>query len=91
MMLYLLDGFLPWCGLKIENIKEKYNKIKEIKQEKLLEYKNLKRQNVFHIILIYCYDFKFHQTPNYDILISLINKSLNNNCNTNDEVLEWNI
>ena len=94
MIQYLFSGMLPWSGLKIDIIKEKYAKIKEIKQNefnKINELDESDNSNIFNILLFYCYNLKFKETPNYDILISLINKTFKNNFNTNDEVLEWNI
>ena len=94
MIQYLFHGKLPWSSLKIENITEKYNKIKEIKQwelKKMNDSNDSNDSNVINIIMNYCYQLKFKEKPNYDILISLINKTLKNNFNTNDEVLEWNI
>ena len=94
MIQYLLIGKLPWSGLKIDTIKERYAKIKEIKQNEFNKINELDDSNelsVFNIILLYCYNLKFQETPNYSILISLIQKALKNNSDSKDEVLEWNI
>jgi len=106
MIQYLFFGKLPWSGLKIDNMKEKYAKIKEIKQNEFNKINDSLELNdpidsvdsvdstdstIINIILKYCYNLKFNECPKYNTLISLINKHLINKFNTKHEELEWNI
>jgi serine/threonine protein kinase len=63
MIIYLHKGQLPWMNLKASSLKEKYNKIKLLKEEELL------KKELFTDYLSYCYNLKFEEEPNYTYLI----------------------
>ena len=50
-------------NLKASSLKEKYNKIKLLKEEELL------KKELFTDYLSYCYNLKFEEEPNYTYLI----------------------
>eukprot|EP00826_Nyctotherus_ovalis_P044645 TRINITY_DN4835_c0_g2_i2.p1 TRINITY_DN4835_c0_g2~~TRINITY_DN4835_c0_g2_i2.p1 ORF type:complete len:205 (+),score=40.83 TRINITY_DN4835_c0_g2_i2:368-982(+) len=65
VLIYFLNGFLPWQGLAARNNKEKYERIKRKKQsvsvEKLCE--GLPAE--FVLYFKYCRSLKFSEKPNY--------------------------
>ena len=74
MLIYLLKGSLPWQGLKCSDKAEKYNKIKEIKNN-IDPYKLCEGLPVeFAKYLEHCYSLKFDDEPNYKYLIDLFQK-----------------
>lgn len=78
VFLYFLRGSLPWQGLKAPTNKLKFEKI------------GIKKKNIsindlcygfpiqFNQYLNYVKNLKFDETPDYDYLIDLMNKALNN-------------
>ena len=71
MLIYFMKGRLPWQGIKVDNKKETYLKISELKKnitpEKLCE--NLPYEFVDYIK--YVKNLKFEENPNYSYLRNL--------------------
>jgi len=64
-LIYLLKGSLPWQGLRAENNKEKYRKIKQVKCDTPI---NLLIQNLpaeFGTFLQYTRGLHFEEEPDY--------------------------
>ena len=72
VMLYFFKGQLPWQNLPAFSKTGKYKKIKETKLATKLE--DLCENCPIEMLeyLQYCRNLKFEETPNYDMLISLI-------------------
>ena len=65
MLLYFIRGSLPWQGLKVDNIKERYKRISEIKQTTKIDdlCKDLPQQ--FSHLLNYSRKLEFTEKPDY--------------------------
>lgn len=91
VLLYFIKGKLPWQGLKEFDKVEKYNKIKEMKNNaKPSElFKDLPEE--FSMYLDYCYNLRFDEEPNYKYLIKLFSDLLSKKDYEFDHVYDWNI
>jgi serine/threonine protein kinase len=89
VLVYFLKGSLPWQGLKCKDKEEKYNKIKEIKENlnptKLCE----GLPDEFSKYLEYCQNLKFDEEPNYKYLIGLFKDLYKSKDYENDYLYDW--
>ena len=71
VLIYFLRGNLPWQGVKIADKKEKYEIIKEKKQEMPLEElcKGMPNQFIEYMEMVRA--LKFEERPDYDVLRQL--------------------
>ena len=67
MMMYLFYDNLPWVGLPEKNDKKRYNQIKDLKIKNLDD-----NNNIFNDYFRICYNLKFNEKPNYNVLIESI-------------------
>ena len=79
MIIYLHKGKLPWTNLKAHSLKEKYNKIKLLKEQ---EYE---KKELFIDYLTYCYSLKFEDEPNYTYLIDNLKSQYLKNISSNNQ------
>ena len=72
MLVYLLEGELPWQGIHEDNMEDKNNKIIELKKTSLCC--NDMNYMVGEIIIYiqYCRKLKYSETPDYNYLIILL-------------------
>ena len=69
MLIFLINGYLPWQGIKMPNKNEKNKKIGELKEQSLASgslFKNLPGQFKEYFDIVRGYDFE--DTPNYNKL-----------------------
>lgn len=87
---YFLRGSLPWQGLKAPNNKAKYEKIGLTKQRlKPTDLLTPEIPKQFAEYLSYCRSLRFDQDPDYDYLISLMTKVLQENELQEDGHYDW--
>lgn len=89
IFIYLSNFNLPWMNLNIENKAKKYNEIKNIKKNlKFEEFcSGLPKEYIEY--MIYVRNLQFEECPNYDYLISLIEKAAKNNEVILDYKYDW--
>lgn len=66
--MYLVQGYLPWQGVRANNKMEKYQKIMEKKMSIPVEIQCRHLPIEFSIYLNYCRALKFEDKPNYTYL-----------------------
>lgn len=71
MLVYLVQGYLPWQGVRANNKMEKYQKIMEKKMSIPVEIQCRHLPIEFSIYLNYCRALKFEDKPNYAYLRNL--------------------
>ncbi len=69
-LLYLLHGGLPWQGLRIDNKKEKYSKVRDMKLATGIEVLCHNLPIEFARYMYYCRELKFESKPDYKQLRS---------------------
>ncbi len=72
ILFYFTKGILPWQGIKSKNLKEKYNKIMEIKMSTSIDILGKECPEEFSFILSYIRDLKFEEKPDYSFLRKLL-------------------
>ena len=90
ILLYLFKkGKLPWNGLPISDKEEKNKQILNIKKN--IPIKELCKDipQEYQTLLSYSRKLKFEQKPNYDYLIHLFHKLLNNSGFKYDQQYDW--
>ena len=73
-MIFILKGSLPWQNLNIQNKKEKYKKIGELKNSITIQELCRDCPNYFADFFNHCYNLKFKEKPDYNFLLSLFYK-----------------
>ena len=73
-MIFILKGSLPWQNLNIQNKKEKYKKIGELKNSITIKELCSDCPNYFTDFFNHCYNLKFKEKPDYNFLLSLFYK-----------------
>lgn len=86
---YFLRGSLPWQGLKAPTNKQKYEKIGYKKQVTPINELCYGFPIQFAQYLSYVRDLKFDETPDYEYLISLMDKALVSINKVDDEHYDW--
>lgn len=89
MFLYFIRGSLPWQGLKADTLKERYQKIGEIKRTTTIE--NLCDGLPVEIMsyMQYVRKLDFFETPDYDYLHGLFSTIMQNNNWQCDWDFDW--
>ena len=92
ILVYFMKGKLPWQGLKANNRKEKYEKIKEKKMDISLDILCQGLPDEFKIFIQYARDLKFEDSPDYSYLKKLIKQIYEKNQLTFDyNKFDWNL
>jgi len=91
VLVYFLQGKLPWQGLKADTKKKKYKKIMEMKMATPLNILCKRLPDEFVLYLEYAKSLNFNDKPSYDYLIGLFNKCANNNRIKLDNVYDWHL
>ncbi|ODV61120.1 kinase-like protein, partial [Ascoidea rubescens DSM 1968] len=89
VFMYFLRGSLPWQGLKAPTNKLKYEKIGEKKQSTVVSELCYGFPSGFTDYLNYVRNLKFDETPNYDYLRSVMDKSLQDIGEKEDGHYDW--
>jgi casein kinase 1 epsilon len=89
MLIYLHNGNLPWEGQRGKTKQDKYEKISNIKRLILVKTLCERLPNEFVSFIEYCYDLRFEEKPNYELLRRLFKSVLTRNNLTNDYVYDW--
>lgn len=71
-MLYLISKQLPWQGLPVENIEERYKLVAKIKEEESLWELFHDVPGEFITFILYCRKLKYDEKPNYNYLCNLL-------------------
>ena len=92
MLVYFIKGSLPWQGLDAATKEEKYNKIGAKKRETSIEELCKDLPIEIKVFIDYCCGLDFAETPNYNLLLKLLEKVYNEEVkNTHSENLDWDI
>jgi casein kinase 1 len=91
VLVYFLNGKLPWQGIKAATKKKKYRKIMEMKKTTSIH--SLCKRLPDELILYFQYvrNLKFTDTPDYDYLIKLFKQAAYKNNIMLDDYYDWNI
>lgn len=89
MLLYLLNGTLPWIGLPGKNKSEKYKLIGQYKATKSLEEICSPHPLEFVNYLYYCKSLKFEQKPDYASLKKIFKELFAKLHFTYDYIFDW--
>ena len=87
--LYFLRGMLPWQGLKANNKKEKYEKIKEKKLVTSIEVLCKGYPIEFVKYLSQCRNLKFDERPNYNAMRAMFKELFAKNGYKFDYQYDW--
>jgi len=68
VLIYFLQGNLPWQGLNGANKKKKYENIMNCKLDTTVESLCKDLPEEFSLYVKYCRDLKFDQKPDYEML-----------------------
>ena len=80
VLMYFLNGFLPWQGIKILKTEDHFQKIAEKKYETTFEELTEGSPEEFLLYFKHCDSLKFEDEPNYDYLINLFQTVINKYC-----------
>ena len=72
ILFYFAKGSLPWQGIKAKNLKEKYDKIMEIKISTSINIMGKDCPEEFELFLNYVRELKFDEKPDYSFLKELL-------------------
>ncbi|CAD8163372.1 unnamed protein product [Paramecium pentaurelia] len=89
VLVYFLNGQLPWQGLKTDNQKDKYEKITESKIGTTVEKLCEGMPEEFSIYLNYCKSLKFEERPDYVWLRKLFKDLYGRMKYPNDNLFDW--
>ena len=80
VLMYFLNGILPWQGLKAKKGEDQFEKIAEKKYNTSFEELTNGHPEEFLLYFKHCDSLKFEDEPNYDYLISLFKSVINKFC-----------
>lgn len=89
ILVYFMKGSLPWQGLKCKDKDEKYQKIKEIKENMTPQELCDGLPDEFSKYLEYSQKLKFDEEPNYKYLIGLFKELYKSKDYENDYLYDW--
>ncbi len=89
ILLYFVNGTLPWQGLRCNNKVAKYEKIKQMKVEMTIEEMCKGLPSCFSQLLTYSRALKFEEAPNYKYLFELFNTEMQLNEFDHDYEFHW--
>lgn len=90
VLMYFNRGSLPWQGLKAQNKRQKYEKIREKKIATPVDELCRGYPQLFATFIKESQKLKFHETPNYEYFKSLIRSASQNGQLGYDDVFDWN-
>ena len=80
VLIYFLNGILPWQGLKAMKGEDQFEKIAEKKYNTSFEELTRNNPEEFLLYFKHCDSLKFEDEPNYDYLLSLFKTMINKYC-----------
>ena len=87
VLIYFLNGTLPWGRIKIKNKQEKYKLILNMKKRTTADILVGDKNNVEFIEFVkYCRKLKFEEKPDYDYLRGLMTTCISKNNKTIDHI-----
>ncbi|KAI9003639.1 kinase-like domain-containing protein [Gaertneriomyces semiglobifer] len=86
---YLLNGHLPWQGLKANSNRQKYERIGEVKQAVKVGDLGVPNPEEFVYYLEYARQMGFDEEPNYDGACDLIDEVMKHNGWEDDGLYDW--
>lgn len=89
ILIYFLDGCLPWQGIQVQNRKTKYDTIAEKKASLPIEELCGKHPKEFSIYLNYVRTLRFDEKPDYMYLRSLFRQLFKRQGYAYDYVFDW--
>lgn len=89
VLIYFLQGRLPWQGVKAENKKDKYMRIFETKQNVSVQELCSGLPLEFQDYLVYCRGLRYAEDPDYDYLRGLFRSVMIKYNLPNDGVFDW--
>ncbi|KAM0678629.1 hypothetical protein BDAP_000738 [Binucleata daphniae] len=91
VLIFLLEGKLPWMGLPAPTRKEKYDKIARKKDETTSDMlcEGLPSGKYFVRYMDYVKNLEFTETPNYSLLVDIFDKIMKKNRIKDDNVFDW--
>lgn len=90
LLIYFLDGKLPWQGLKAASKIEKYAKIKECKENTSISKLCENVPCEIYLYMVHVRNLKYEENPDYGYLESLFESGLRSRGLENDGVFDWN-
>lgn len=91
VLVYLLQGQLPWQGLQAKTRKEKYDRIMEVKSTTPLSTLCSGLPPEFELAIAYCRSLSFEATPDYIYLKRLYQDAFARSNNSLDFVYDWTV
>lgn len=91
VLLYFLEGSLPWQGLKAATKKQKYDKIREKKLSTPIDVLCKSHPIEFASYFHYCHSLKFDMRPDYGFLKRLFRDLFTREAYEFDYVFDWTI
>ena len=89
VLVYFLQGKLPWQGLPVKPKEDRYVKIMEKKRDTTPEDLCKGLPNEFQQYVEYTRNLGYEEDPNYDMLINLFNNVLTKNNFEMDYIYDW--
>lgn len=90
ILLYLLNGDLPWQGIVERNREIKQKQIGDIKKElKLWDIYNDTTPGEIFLFIDYCRKLKYEENPNYEYLKNILNNLFNLKAYKKDNKFQW--
>lgn len=91
VLVYLLQGQLPWQGLQAKTRKEKYDRIKEVKSSTPLSVLCANLPPEFELAIAYCRSLSFEDEPEYAYIKRLYRDAFIRGAFSLDFVYDWTI
>ena len=89
VLMYFLNGILPWQGLKVRQGEDQFEKIAEKKYTTPFEELCKNQPNEFLLYFKHADELKFEEEPKYDYLIGLFQEMINKYCNNCFYDFDW--
>lgn len=89
MMVYFLNGRLPWQGLKAETKAEKYARIREVKEQTPLFELCRGLPHEIYLFMLHIRNLGFEETPDYAYLETILEGGLRALGLTDDGAYDW--
>ena len=89
VLMYFLNGVLPWQGIKILKNEDHFQKIAEKKYNTTFEELTRGNPEEFLLYFKHCDSLEFEDEPDYDYLINLFQTMINKYCNDCLYIYDW--
>jgi len=89
LLIYFMKGKLPWQGLKAKDKYEKYEKIKQRKQETSLEELCSDLPIEFYNYMTHVRNLQYDECPDYALLESIFENGLRERGMSDDGIFDW--